>query len=428
MKKLNFLTVVLILIFYSCTDSKNQHTDHPAGAVPDTLLVLPDGFKAYVVADNIGKGRHIKVNDNGDIYVSLRRPENGGGIAALRDTNSDYRADIIEYFGELTGTGLGIHKNHLYFGSNTEVVRYKMKEGELLPDPESELIAGGFGTESQHADKPFTFDNNGFMYVNVGAPANACMEQMRTKGSPGMDPCPLLESYGGIWRFLDDEIGQDQKKDGYRYATGLRNSIALNWNNSNNKLYAVMHGRDQLHQFFPDLYTEEESANLPSEEFFLLEDGSDGGWPYCYYDQFQEKKLLAPEYGGDKIITGRCESKTDPILGFPGHVAPNDLLFYEGEMFPEKYRKGAFIAFHGSWNRSPLEQEGYYVVFVPFEGSYPSGDWEVFADNFAGMDQVMSPGQALHRPCGLAQGPDGSLFVVDSREGTVWKIVYEGGM
>ncbi|MFW5821605.1 MAG: sorbosone dehydrogenase, partial [Bacteroidota bacterium] len=77
------------------------------------------------------------------------------------------------------------------------------------------------------------------------------------------------------------------------------------------------------------------------------------------------------------------------------------------------------------WNRSPLEQEGYYVVFVPFEGAYPSGEWEIFADNFDQVDEVMSPSDAVYRPCGLAEGPDGSLYVVDSRKGKVWKIMYE---
>lgn len=424
MKKILLSTLAALLIVTSCTDRQTDKTPKSREANADTLLVLPEGFKAYVVADELGRGRHVKVNSNGDIYVSLSRQNNGGGIVALRDTNDDYRADEIKYFGELTGTGIDLHKGFLYFSTNTEVVRYKMKEGELIPDLTPEMIAGGFTKESQHADKTFTFDHNGNLYVNVGAPSNACMEQMRTKGSPGMDPCPLLEWYAGIWRFRDDVPGQDHKKDGYRYATGLRNCVALQWNDQVDELYAVMHGRDQLNQFFPEMYSEEESANLPSEEFFLLEEGSDGGWPYCYYDQIRNVKLLAPEYGGNKEITGRCESKMDPIVGFPGHVAPNDLLFYTGDMFPEKYKNGAFIAFHGSWNRSPLEQEGFYVVFVPFEGAYPSGDWEVFADNFAAVEKIMSPGDAVHRPCGLAQGPDGSLFVVDSRLGTVWRIVY----
>ncbi len=151
---------------------------------------------------------------------------------------------------------------------------------------------------------------------------------------------------------------------------------------------------------------------------------SDCGWPYCYYDEFQQKKVLAPEYGGDGKKVGRCEGKTDPILAFPGHLAPNDLLFYTGDQFPDKYKHGAFIAFHGSWNRSPEPQEGFYVAFVPFKGDYPSGKWEVFANGFAETDTIRSPGDAKYRPCGLAQGPDGSLFVVDSNEGKVWRIAY----
>ncbi len=419
-----FLLLVFLSFFLSC-NTQNNGQEVSEDALLDSTLDLPEGFKAYVVAESLGAGRHIAVNDNGDIYVSLRSINNGGGIVALRDTNNDIEADIIEYFGDYPGTGIGLHKDHLYFGSDLEVMRYPLQNGNLLPDPNPEIIATGFPDQNQHAVKPFTFDNEGHMYVNVGAPSNACMEQMRTKGSPGMDPCPQLERQAGIWRFEDDTPNQDQMKDAYRYATGLRNSVALDWNHNSGHLYVIQHGRDQLHQFFPDMYSEEENALLPAEEFFLIEEGADGGWPYCYYNQIENKKLLAPEYGGDRTKTDRCEEKTDPVMAFPGHIAPNDLVFYTGDQFPERYKNGAFIAFHGSWNRSPLEQRGYYVVFVPFEGAYPSGDWEIFADNFDRVDEVMSPGDAVYRPCGVAEGPDGSLYVVDSKDGKVWNIRYE---
>jgi len=94
-------------------------------------------------------------------------------------------------------------------------------------------------------------------------------------------------------------------------------------------------------------------------------------------------------------------------------------------MFPGKYRNEAFIAFHGSWNRSPLPQEGYYVIFVPFKGEIPAGNWEVFASGFAGVDVVKSPRDAKHRPCGLAQAPDGSLFIADDVAGRIYKIQYK---
>ena len=111
---------------------------------------------------------------------------------------------------------------------------------------------------------------------------------------------------------------------------------------------------------------------------------------------------------------------------FPGHLAPNALLFYTGNQFPDKYKNGAFIAFHGSWNRAPLPQAGYMVAFVPFKNGKPLGEWEVFADGFSGKEVVTSTRGAAHRPCGLAQGPDGSLYVTDDSKGTIYKITYTG--
>ncbi|MFO7669856.1 MAG: PQQ-dependent sugar dehydrogenase [Bacteroidales bacterium] len=389
-------------------------------------LVLPPGFAALKVVNDLGPARHLDVADNGDIYVALNNMSKGSGAVALRDTTGDGRADVISYFGSVSGTGIRLHKGFLYFGADTAIVRYPMPTGSLVPDENYQVVASGFPNEHQHEAKPIDFDLDGNMYVNVGAPANACMEQMRTRGSPGMDPCPILEYAGGIWRFNDDKLNQDQLAEGFRYVTGIRNCVALRWNPVANKLYAVMHGRDQLNQFFPELYDEQASADLPAEEFLMLDEGADFGWPYCYYDPFSRSKVLAPEYGGDGAVTARCESKTDPIMAFPAHTAPNDLLFYTGDQFPERYRNGAFIAFHGSWNRSPLEQEGYYVVFVPMENGLPSGEWEVFADGFSGMETVMNPGDAKHRPVGLAMGPEGSLYISDSRKGTIWRVIYTG--
>ncbi|MGC9354656.1 MAG: PQQ-dependent sugar dehydrogenase [Mariniphaga sp.] len=422
MKYLLILTAALLT--FACGQHEKSSTKNLTADAGNGGITLPEGFSALVVADELGRGRHIAVNENGDIYVSLREQDENKGIACLRDTTGDGRADIIEYAGEHTGTGIKLHKGYLYFGADTAIVRYPMQPGELLPGSNWEMIARGFPQERQHEAKPMEFDGQGNMYVTVGAPANACMEQMRTKGSPGMDPCPLLEYAGGIWKFKDDVSNQDQMTDGARYATGIRHAVANSWNKQVNELYVVQHGRDQLHQFFPELYDTKQSAELPAEEFFLVTEGADFGWPYCYYDQFQQKKVLAPEYGGDGEMVERCENKMDPVMVFPAHIGPNDLLFYTGDMFPEKYHNGAFIAFHGSWNRAPEPQSGYFVVFVPFDGAYPSGDWEIFADGFAGTDTINSTRDAKYRPCGLAQGPDGSLYVVDSNKGKIWRIMY----
>lgn len=422
---MKYLIVLFLIVFIISCRQQDKSTSGKLSPDEDNGgLTLPEGFSALVVAEETGRGRHIEVNDNGDIYVSLREHKENKGIACLRDTTGDGKADIIEYTGEHVGTGIKLHKSYLYFGADTAVVRYPMNEGELLPENKWELIARGFPQERQHEAKPMEFDGRGNMYVTVGAPANACMEQMRTKGSPGMDPCPILEYAGGIWKFKEDMLNQEQLTDGVRYATGIRHAVANSWNSNVNQLYVVQHGRDQLHQFFPELYDTKQNAELPAEEFFLVTEGADFGWPYCYYDQFQEKKVLAPEYGGDGNVQDRCENKTDPIMAFPGHLAPNDLLFYTGEMFPEKYKNGAFIAFHGSWNRAPEPQSGFFVIFVPFQGEQPSGDWEIFADGFAGVSEINSTNDARYRPCGLAEGPDGSLYVVDSIKGKIWRILY----
>lgn len=417
-----FLSASLILLLTSCSsNNKKQETKST-----DTDITLPAGFEAQIVADSLGEGRHVVVNSNGDIYVSLQNLKNEGGVVGLRDTNQDGIADVIKYFGPFTGTGIGIHNGYLYVGADTIVVRYKLIEGELIPDLHYEVIAKGFIPQNQHQTKSIAFDHAGNIYVTVGAPSNACQDPDRTPGTKGQDPCPLLERYGGIWRFKADTRDQDQMKDGYRFATGIRNAVAVDWNENVNRLYALQHGRDQLNQFWPDLYTVDEGVNLPAEEFFVVNDGSDFGWPYCYYDQDQKKKLLNPEYGGDGKKTERCAGKDQPILAFPGHIAPNDLIFHTGRGFPDKYKNGAFIAFHGSWNRAPREQKGFLVAFVPFNGDKPSGDWEIFADKFAGQGAIKSPGDARHRPCGLAEGTDGSLFVIDSVRGKLWRIIYKG--
>ena len=173
MKKLLF-PLALLFFFISC-DTQNPKDENSPESPVDNSLVLPEGFSAYVVAEELGNGRHIVVNDNGDVYVSLRRKNNGGGIVALRDTNNDVKADIIEYFGDYPGTGIGLHKGYLYFGSDREVMRYPLNQGDFLPDLTPEVIATGFPVQNQHEVKPFTFDNDGNMYIKVGSRSNSSM-------------------------------------------------------------------------------------------------------------------------------------------------------------------------------------------------------------------------------------------------------------
>lgn len=406
--------------------AQSRGDSHLSFAPGNDALTLPPGFHVIIVAQNIGAARHIAVRENGDIYIALNARHDGGSIAAIRVNPKTGKAEEIKYFGALgRGTGMGIHGGYLYYGSDTAIVRYKLKPGSLMPDLHAQLIAS-LPVQHEHEAKPITFDNEGHVYVNIGAPSNACQVEDRVKGSPGQNPCPLLPLHAGIWRFNANKLNQTQQNGGFRYVTGTRNCVALRWNPMVHRLYAVMMGRDQLHQFYPQYYTPQQGAELPAEEFLLLKEGANYGWPFVYYDQIQKKLMVSPEYGGNGKESAPQGKYENPILAFPGHWAPEDLLFYSGKQFPEKYHDGAFIAFHGSWNRSPLPQAGFNVVYVPFHGELPSGKYDVFAGNFSGKKEVKSPGDARYRPAGLAQGPDGSLYVTDDFNGTVFRIVYTG--
>ena len=401
-------------------------------------LFLPDNFEAVVVVDELeGKARHITVDQSGAVYVNLRYSKPGASIAILRDTTGNGQADIIEKYGGTQpgtsgskgsyATAMRIHNGFVYYSSELEVYRYKLDEnGHIIGgEPEIIMVDDHEGGRHQHIGKPIAFDNKGNMYVAFGGPSNACQEKERRPNSPGIDPCPQLENHGGIWKFDANKTNQTQK-DGTRFATGIRSVVALDWNPVDENLYAVVHGRDDLYRLWPDLFTPWESALLPSEEFIKITEGSDFGWPYCYYDQLQAKKVLAPEYGGDGKIVGRCKECDDPILGFPGHWAPNELVFYRGEQFPDRYKDGAFIAFHGSTNRAPYPQSGFFIAFVPFENGEPKGDWEIFADGFAKVNPIASVYDAVHRPMGIGVGPEGELYLSDTEKGKVWKVVFTG--
>jgi glucose/arabinose dehydrogenase len=359
-----------------------------------------------------------------------------GGNVALRDLNNDGKADSIVSFGDYQNEGtlanaMRIHNGYLYFSSDLVIYRNKLTPGKLIPESKIEVVLTddhSHGTH-WHITKPMSFDDKGHMFVPFGAPSNACQDLVRTPGGTpgfaGLDPCPELQEHAGIWEFDANKTGLKQK-DGRKFATGIRSVVAMDWNKQDKKLYAVMHGRDDLHLLWPDKFTPWQSAVLPAEEFMRVNEGDDFGWPYSYYDQVQKKKVLAPEYGGDGKMPSRDSSVKLPLIGFPGHWAPNDLLFYEGDQFPEHYKHGAFIAFHGSTNREPYPQAGYFVCFIPFANGQPSGDWEVFADGFAGVDPVINTSDAAHRPMGLSVGPDGSLYISDSRKGKIWRVMYKG--
>ncbi|HML18169.1 MAG TPA: hypothetical protein VK419_14165 [Bryobacteraceae bacterium] len=399
---------------------------NPPACDPDNGgIKLPAGFCAEVVADGIGAARHIAAAPNGDVYVALmagRRQK--GGVVALRDTTGNGKFDMNEQFGDLSSTGIGLRNGYLYVATVHSVIRYKMTPGELKPAGEAEVVVGDLPGEFEHGDKGLTFDGKGSLYVNVGAPSNACQPQDRRKGVAGQDPCPLLAEHGGIWKFDENKLGQKQS-DGVRWATGMRQMPALTWYDGH--VFVVMNNRDQLDTLWPEHFKVEDNAERPAEPMYRIDKQDENfGWPYCFFDYLKQKLVLNPEYGGDGDKVGRCSEMSLPVATFPAHWAPVDVMFYTGSQFPKEYKGGAFIAFHGSWNRAPMPQDGYNVTFQPFAGDKPSGKFEIFANGFAGTDKLMNPNAAVARADGVAQAPDGSLYITDSQKGKIWRVFYRG--
>ena len=410
----------------------------PACTTGTAELTLPAGFCATVFADSIVHARHAAVASNGDLYITLEgtRPAPGGqtagertgpppaSFAALRDTNRDGRADVIKRIGTLGNTGVAVANGFVYVDEGAQIVRYARSDSALAPEGKREVVVSGIPLNPGHRARNILVASDGSLFLNVGSATNSCQQKDRGNESPGVDPCTELETRAGIWRYDANKAGQ-RFSPAERFATGIRNGMGIA-QSPDGKIYATQHGRDQLNANWPKVFpTTKYSAENPGEELVQLNAGDAFGWPYCYYSMDQKKLVDAPEYGGDGTKTARCADKKAPVAVYPGHWAPMSLLFYTGTSFPARYRNGAFIPFHGSWNRAPEPQEGYRVVFQPMANGAVSGDYETFANGFAGVSPAqLQPGTAKHRPMGIAQGPDGSLFVTDDLGGRIYKITY----
>lgn len=405
----------------------------PAPDADNGGILLPPGFRALVFADNLvvdraiqgrpNNLRFIAVAPNGDVYAKTKR----GPLLALRDTDGDGRADVVKEFGEGGGSGLLLHDGWLYHSTDKDVFRYRLTPGELVPAGAPERIVMDLPNQRTHETKAFFIDDRGRLVVEIGVPSNAYGgENDRRLGAKGSDATEFLKTYGGFWRF--DAAKRDQKQsDGERITTGHRHVVAVAFNPVSKSAFLAMHGRDNLNTVAPQFYSEADMAELPGEEFHQLREGQNLGWPYTYWDPIKKARMIAPEFGGDGRKAEDPARYQAPVFSFPGHWAPLQMTFYFGNQFPSRYRGGAFIAFHGSWNRAPLSQRGYNVCFVPFDDQgQPTGGYEIFAWNFPGKPEFSSPRDATYRPGGVAVGPDGSLYISDTQKGRIWRVIYVG--
>lgn len=419
---------------------------------PNAGLKLPAGFCADIFADSLPGVRSIAVAANGDLFVALQSPRNPAmaGVMALRDAGKTGKADKREKFvSGYASSQVGLFDNHLYVemippsparGSTappvtTTIVRYALKAGEMTPTDAPDTIIEKIPTFPGHSTRNFAIAPDGSMYLNIGSPTNACqaVAQDRSPTLPlGENPCVQLDTRAGVWKFDARKTHQSPSAANH-FARGIRNAVGIAVHPGDNKLWTTQHGRDQLYDWRAKLgldsaAAQKYNAENPAEELLQANQGDDFGWPYCYYAIEAKHLVLAPEYGGNGKDIGQCAQKKEPVATFPGHWAPNALMFYTGSQFPAKYKSGAFIAFHGSWNRAPEPQGGFNVVFQPLDGSgKESGRYEVFADGFSpniGTGRASAAGGA-HRPTGLAQGADGSLYVADDTGGRIYRIYFK---
>lgn len=403
----------------------------PALAAEPDGLKLPFGFHAQVVDDGVGPGaRHMAIRGD-DLYISTRA-ERGAttapGVIALR-LGRDHKAADVQHFSSVNdGTGIRFYKGALYAASPSTVYRFKFKGHELVPSARPEMIVDGLPAIG-HDNVGMAFDNSGHIMLAVSGQDNLCTDPSVPKGAPpkGLKPCPSLNGRAGVWRFDAEKPGQKFPADGEQLATGVRDMMAVDWSPDIHAMYGVMQGRNGTAQMFGNVVSSEDDRDSIAEEMHRIDKGADLGWPYTYYDIAPHARLTAPEYGGDGKTAAEGNYST-PVVAFQAHQSPLDLLFYDGKQFPKQYRGGAFVVFQGgSGGVLPLGHHGYDVVFVPFDKRGKAGEAQIFADGFAGPEAAdRNPGKAMYRPSGATVGPDGSLYVVDTLKGRVWRITYTG--
>ena len=345
---------------------------------PGATLQMPPGFAISTFATNLGGPRTMLVAANGDIIVAEM---DAGRVSILRDDNHDGVSD--QRFTFVSGLdqpfGLAIHDNYLYVGSNGSVVRYDYVAGQTAKSGAGTLVTSV--PKDGHATRGVLFNPAGTkMYVSIGSYSNVDVES---------DPMRAA-----IVEFNPDGSGKRV------FASGLRNPVGMAWEPTTGALWTVVNERDGLgDDLVPDYATE-------------VKDGAFYGWPYAYIGQHEEPRLAGenPQKVAQTIV---------PSLLLQAHSAALGIAFYGGTMFPADYRGDAFVALHGSWNRS--KRTGYKIVRIAMKNGQPAGGYDDF---ITGWSPSETSRDVWGRPVGLLVLPDGSMLISDDGANKIWRVTY----
>lgn len=348
-----------------------------ASAAPELdKLQLPAGFSIDVFAADVKDARSLALGDRGTVFVSTRARDT---VYALVDTDQDGKSDRTYTIakGLNSPNGIAFRNGALYVAEVSRILRYDAIEENLSNPPEPVVVSDAFPNDRHHGWKFIAFGPDNKLYVPVGAPCNIC--------------APDPDRYAVIMRMDADGTNLET------FARGVRNSVGFDWHPETKTLWFNDHGRDWMGDDMPS----DELNHAPRADMHF-------GYPYCHQGDTPD-----PEFGSQRT----CEEFAPPALNQGGHVAPNGLRFYTGEMFPEAYRNRIFIAQHGSWNRST--KNGYRIVSVKVEDGKVS-DHKPFVEGWVEDEK------AWGRPVDVLVMPDGALLVSDDHAGVIYRITYDG--
>jgi glucose/arabinose dehydrogenase len=345
-------------------------------------LSVPQGFNVEVYAEGFQRPRFMLQGPSQELLLS-DSAENGS-VWVLQDKDRDFKGEAKKKIldGLDRPYGLALWKDYLYVAEPTSLKRYKYDAKAMQVDGKGQELVSWKGFEKGHWTRSILFDAKGEkMYLTVGSDSNV---------DAGEDP-----KRAAIHRYNPDGTGQEF------VATGVRNVIGLRWYPGTQTLWAAVQERDGL------------GDDLVPDYFTSIKSGGFYGWPYAYIGPNED-----PRRKGEKPDLVKKTITPDVQLG--AHVAVLDALFYTGKQFPKEYQGGAFLAFHGSWNRS--RRVGYSVAFIPFSGGKPQSGPKEFLTGF-----MLAPEkrEVWGRPVGLLQLPDGSLLVSDDGGNKIWRISYK---